>query len=218
MNKIRLIYDLLLENYGFQGWWPINGKYNPNNYSYPRTAEQRFEICVGAILTQNTSWKQVEKALENLRRMNALNPQSITSFEVNKLKQAIKPAGYFNQKARKLKEFTTFFLQLKKEPTREELLSIWGVGPETADSILLYAYKKPLFVIDAYTKRVFNRIGFKEKTYDELQKLFMNNLKPDYKLFNEYHALIVEHAKKLCAKKPDCGKCFLNRMCKKIIR
>ena len=170
MNKIHQIYNMLLKLYGPQGWWPLlNCKginptktgavkgYHPNDYSYPKNDRQRFEICIGAILTQNTSWPQVEKALLNLKGLNALNPEEMKNLKLEKLKQAIKPAGYFNQKARKIKEFTDFYLSLNnKISTREELLELWGIGPETADSILLYAFKVPTFVVDAYTKRVFH--------------------------------------------------------------
>jgi len=218
MNKIHQIYNILLKLYGLQGWWPlldckgcnptktgsIKG-YHPNDYSYPRNKKQIFEICIGAILTQNTSWPQVEKTLLNLRELKALTPQSIKKLNLEKLKQAIKPAGYFNQKAKKLKIFAEFYINLKgKTPTREELLDVWGIGPETADSILLYAFKVPTFVVDAYTKRVFSHLGIinKTATYNEIKKLFENNLPKNLKIYQEYHALIVEHAKRYYSKKP----------------
>jgi len=194
MNQIQKLYKELLKEYGHQGWWPlidVNG-YHHKDYSYPKNKNQIFEICVGAILTQNTSWKQVEKALINLSKLKALEPKALKELNNNKLKKAIKPTGYFNQKAKKLKIFAEFYLDLKgKTPTRIQLLEIWGIGPETADSILLYAYKQPTFIIDAYTKRIMN---FKGK-YDELKQLFEDNLKKDYKLYQEFHALLVEAGK-----------------------
>ena len=168
-------------------------------------------------MTQNTSWVNVEKALLNLRKIDAIDPKKISSIDDGILKDAIRPAGYFNQKAKKLKIFAEFFMK-NKSPTREQLLDLWGIGPETADSILLYAYKKNIFVIDAYTKRIMKRVGFKEEEYDELQKLFMDNLDNDHKVFNEYHALLVELAKRNCFNKnPDCESCVLNKLCEKKI-
>ncbi|OIO63783.1 endonuclease III [Candidatus Woesearchaeota archaeon CG_4_10_14_0_2_um_filter_33_10] len=218
MNLLKRVYNILLKKYGFQGWWPLldcNGTnptktglikgYHPKDYSYPGNNKQRFEICIGAILTQNTSWPQVEKALLNIKGLKALTPQAIKKLSLEKLKQAIKPAGYFNQKARKIKEFTDFYLSLKNRvPTREELLNVWGIGPETADSILLYAFKVPTFVVDAYTRRIFSKLGFikKHASYEEIKKLFENNLEKDLKLYQEYHSLIVEHAKRHYSKKP----------------
>src|SRR3989338_4334575 len=136
-NTLLKIYTHLLKSYGPQGWWPIDGIYHKGNYEIPKTNSQRFEICIGAILTQNTSWLHVEKALTNLKNLNALNPNSLKDFPLSELKSAIKPAGYFNQKAKKLREFTSFYTTLKgRTPTREELLNLWGIGPETADSML----------------------------------------------------------------------------------
>ncbi len=212
MNSIKKLYEKLLKLYGPQGWWPLLGckginptktgavkGYHPNDYSYPKNNIQRFEICIGAILTQNTSWLQVEKALLNLEKLRVLTPLAVKKLNLEKLKQAIKPAGYFNQKAKKLKIFAEFYINLKeKTPTRDELLNIWGIGHETADSILLYAFKVPTFVVDAYTKRVFAKLGFikKNEQYEKVKKLFEYNLPKDFKLYQEYHALIVEHAKR----------------------
>jgi len=201
-NKlISKLYSTLYEEYGPQGWWPLstiktNNGYHPNNYKYPVTNQERFEICVGAILTQNTSWKNVEKAITNLKEINALCMLYFLDTLEVKIKKAIRPAGYFNQKYKKLVAFTKFFLSLKKRtPIREELLGIWGIGPETADSILLYAYNQPIFVVDAYTRKLLLKnkiIKEKEKvSYDYIQKIFMDNLKRDYKLYQEYYALIV---------------------------
>ena len=218
MNLLKRIYSILLKKYGFQGWWPLlscNGAnptktgsikgYHPKDYSLPKNNSQRFEVCIGAILTQNTSWPQVEKALLNLKGLKALTPWAIKKLNLEKIKQAIKPAGYFNQKARKIKEFTDFYLSLKNRiPARDELLNVWGIGPETADSMLLYAFNIPEFVVDAYTRRVFSKLGFirKDASYEEIKKLFEKNLPRDSRLYQEYHALIVEHAKKHYSKKP----------------
>ncbi|MFH1182219.1 MAG: endonuclease III domain-containing protein [Candidatus Woesearchaeota archaeon] len=201
MNKIQQVYCKLLKTYGSQGWWPIQGRYHKGDYSFPRNSAERFEICIGAILTQNTSWKQAEKALLKLKGKSA---KAIVAVPQKKLAELIKPAGYFNQKARKLKEFAKFYLKLKgRTPSREELLGIWGIGPETADSILLYAYKVPTFVVDAYTKRILESLGLanEKASYDEIKRLFEKNIKSDLKAYQEFHALLVEHAKRYCGKK-----------------
>ena len=202
-SMLLKIYESLLKHFGPQHWWPINDKTNPT-----------YEICVGAILTQNTAWANVEKALNNLIKSNAIDPRKILAMPDEKLKKLIRPAGFFNQKAERLKAFTRFFLANPK-PTREQLLALKGIGPETADSILLYAFNKPYFVIDAYTKRVFSRLGLiKETQYEELQKFFEQNLPKKVSLYKEYHALIVELAKKYCGKIPRCDKCPLKNICK----
>lgn len=230
INKILQIYKTLLKSYGPQGWWPLlelNNKknikitksgsikgYHPGDYTYPRTDRQRFEICCGAILTQNTSWVQVEKALQNLKRIDAIKPKAIKEISLQRLKAAIKPAGYFNQKAKKLKKFADFYLQLRgRTPTRDELLSVWGVGKETADSILLYAYKVPRFVVDAYTRRIFTNLRLIDKKvdYDKIKTLVERNLTPNLKVYQEFHALLVEHAKRYYGTKADYGLCPLCR-------
>ena len=216
MNQLMQIYKALLKEYSYQGWWPVSGKYNPGDHSFPNTEQQKFEICIGAILTQNTSWLNVEKALKNLSKAGLLNPVVMSKVKEEVIAKLIVPAGYFNQKAKKIKLFLEF---LEKKPiTRDNLLSVWGIGPETADSILLYAYKKPKFVIDSYTKRIMSRIGLctKDVSYYELQHLFESKLKKDYKLFNEYHALFVEHAKQYCLNKPICKGCPIHQYCGKI--
>ena len=211
MNKIQEIYTILYKEFKEQGWWPVGNKYHAN-YIKPENEKEIFEICLGAILTQNTSWKNVEKALENLNKNNLIDLEKLNNIDIKKLAETIKSSGYNNQKARKIKEFVNF-LKSGKEINRENLLKIWGIGPETADSILLYAYKKPFFVIDAYTKRIFQRIGFKEDKYEEMQDLFMKNLQEDHKIFNEYHALLVKLGKDTCRKEPLCEKCPLNKIC-----
>lgn len=216
-NQINFIYNLLLKAFGEQGWWP---RFNNNKFIYDKSfknsepnKEEAFIISVSAILAQNTNWKNVEKAFVNLNNENLLSKESLLNVDVLKLAELIKPSGYFNQKAKKIK----VFLESNDNINRENLLKIWGVGEETADSILLYAYNKPIFVIDAYTKRIFKRIGFKERSYKELQELFHKNLLFDPELFNEYHALIVELAKRNCKKIPICSNCPLNEVCAKLI-
>ncbi|HLC65365.1 MAG TPA: endonuclease III domain-containing protein [Candidatus Nanoarchaeia archaeon] len=219
-NKLPLIYQLLLNRFGYQGWWPIraegehNSNYHPKDYSFPKNDNELFEICVGAILTQNTSWKNVETALLSLRRHNAMSPSGIKRLPASKLAQIIHSSGYHNQKAKKLKAFVDFYLNNKGIITRESLLNLWGIGPETADSMLLYGYKVPIFVVDAYTRRIMGRIGFKENSYGDIQKLFMENLPADHKIFNEYHALLVELGKNICKSKPMCNYCPLKSICK----
>ena len=207
MNKLLEIYRRLYHAFGPQRWWP---------------GETPFEIAVGAILTQNTNWGNVEKAIENLKRDEALNVESINNMKTEKLASLIKPAGYFNVKAKRLKALISFLMNeyhgslksMKKEEMRTlrvRLLQVHGVGPETADSILLYALEKPVFVIDAYTKRILSRHILMEydKSYEEFQKIFHSSLKRDVKFFNEYHALFVRLGKTYCRKKPICKGCPL---------
>ena len=199
------IYEKLLERYGKQNWWPAISK-NPE--------ERRFEISIGAILTQNTAWKNVEKAIQNLNKTRLLAPEKILKIKIKKLAELIKPAGYYNQKAASLKILAGFFLKKARQnqvPARQELLELKGIGPETADSILLYAYNQPFFVVDAYTKRFFNCIKINFNTYGEWQEFFHKNLPKNPEIYNEFHALIVQHCKNICKKKPDCETCFLNR-------
>lgn len=217
-NIINLAYERLLNTYGAQGWWPlidsnginptksgsVNG-YHPGNYSYPKTANQQFEISIGAILTQNTAWPNVEKALMNLKNYCGIRCEEVNNLDINKLKELIKPAGFFNQKSLYIKNYCNFFLDLEgRVPNRSELLSLKGIGEESADSIMLYAFKVPEFVIDAYTKRIFTHLGIingKEK-YRVLKELFQNSIEKDLVIYQEYHALIVEHAKRYYSKKP----------------
>lgn len=207
-GKLDLIYQKLYACFGPQHWWP---------------AETPFEVVVGAILTQNTNWLNVEKAINNLKKNELLSPDKLYRLSARKLALLIKPAGYYNIKTRRLKSFLRFFLKhykgdIKKmsseDPSilRRQLLSINGIGPETADSILLYALDKPVFVIDAYTKRILfrHRLIKEDASYDDAQNLFMGNLKPDAALFNEYHALLVKSGKEFCLKRsPKCEICPL---------
>ena len=205
------IFSILYNAYGPQHWWP---------------AETPFEVCVGAILTQNTSWKNVEKAIASLKDRNLLHPKKIYSIPQNRLERLIKCSGFYKQKAERIKLFCgtlakyNFSLEkMFRKPLpalRQELLNIKGIGPETADSIILYASEKPVFVIDAYTRRIFSRLGLinENATYEDIQNLFHRSLKLDILLFKEYHALIVEHAKRHCRKQPLCAGCVLSGLCK----
>jgi len=179
--------------------------YHPLDYDLPRTPEQKYEIILGTILTQNTAWTSAEKALENLKKLDVIHPERLLLLDDEILKNAVRPAGFLNQKSVYLRNISQFFLSLKgRTPTRREILEVKGVGNETADSILLYAYRKPEFVVDAYTKRIFSNLGLVDEkiTYMDLKKLFENNLPEDVPIYQEYHALIVEHAKRYYRKKP----------------
>jgi len=209
LRELIEIYDLLYDRYGPQHWWP---------------GETRDEIIIGAILTQNTNWKNAEKAIENLKHKSLLTLATLRNAEIKKIAQCIRPSGYYNQKATRLKEIAKYFHRKGLQSfyahstakMRKELLALKGIGPETADSILLYAFEKPVFVIDAYTKRIFQRLGFfpENISYDEAQKFFMKNIRENPQLFNEFHALLVHHAKEYCQKIPYCAKCVLLKKCK----
>jgi len=199
-------YHDLLKLYGKQGWWPLtesNG-YHPGNYAFSKTPNQSFEICIGAILTQNTNWKSVEVAISNLNHQQSLTPASLLALETSHLKEAIRPTGYFNQKSLYLQTFADFFLAMKEQiPSRDELLALRGIGEETADSMLLYAFKQPFFIVDSYTRRLFSDLGIVEmkECYSSIQKKFHAVLEPELsgfkriQVYQEYHALIVQHAK-----------------------
>jgi len=221
---IPRIYDILLKQYGPRGWWPttLPGEEGPSYHGRPPDDARRFEIIVGTILTQNTSWKNAAKAIRALLVAGALEAEKIRRMPKNRLARLIRSSGYYNQKAERLKLAAGYFagnfrrFRGKEEAgetgrLREELLALKGIGPETADSILLYAFQKPVFVVDAYTRRIFHRLGLcgEKAVYGELQELFQRGLPRDHCLFNEYHALLVEHAKRHCAKKPRCSACPL---------
>jgi len=201
------IYRLLLDAYGPQYWWPANSP---------------FEMMVGAILTQNTNWQNVEKAIANLRAADALDAQAMLDMDGDRLRGLIRPSGFFNQKAARLRLFCSFYLDnggksgIKGlDDPRHALLALKGIGPETADSMLLYALDIPVFVIDAYTRRIFGRLGLTspDAGYHELQAYFHAQLNRDAPLFNEFHALIVQHAKRHCRSKALCPGCPLASSC-----
>ena len=195
MKSINEIFDELEEKYGKQNWWPCIS----NN--------RRFEIIIGAILTQNTSWTNVEKAIKNLEKFNFLRKDAIKQLNEEELGELIRSSGYYKQKAKKIKVFVNF----KGKINRENLLNLWGIGPETADSILAYAYNQKIFVVDTYTKRIFSRLGLKENKYDEIQDLVHHTLSSKY--FNEFHALLVHLAKDHCKTKSKCDGCPLGNIC-----
>ena len=229
---IKQIYRLLLKRFGTQGWWPTTsqGENSPSYHSVPRTAglceAEKFEICVGALLTQNTAWTNVEKALFQLNYAKVLTPKKISEISFQKLARLIHSSGYFRQKAKRLKFFAKYLekrysgktgrlLEKPLAEAREELLSLHGMGPETVDSILLYAGGHPVFVVDAYTKRIGQRLGlFKTEKYSEAQSYFHEHLRRSAALYNETHALLVRLGKYFCRPKPLCEKCPLLKICK----
>jgi len=204
------LYEKLLNFYGKQNWWPVDLEYHRINRSDPRE-----EIIIGAILTQNTSWKNVEKALENLKREKALNFKAIRGMPIEKLRDLIKPAGFYRQKSVYLKEFVSRFPGIKhlENINRNELLKVKGIGKETADAILLYALDRLEFVVDAYTKRLLQRLWNIKSSYEEIKELFEENLPKDLEIYKEFHALIDTHAKEFCKKTPKCEGCPLKELC-----
>jgi len=224
-SKILLnIYDRLFESFGRQYWWPVDSGNRLSN-SDPCSelpGDAGFEIVIGAILTQNTNWSNVEKAIKNLKAAKVFTPGKLYEIDIKRLAELIRPSGYFNVKAGRLKHFIEWLFQnyngnlpkLFKQDyvrLREELLSVNGIGRETADSIILYAANKPTFVIDAYTKRVLLRHGLitEDYGYEEMKALFEDNLPVDVALYNEYHALLVMVGKYYCKPKEQCGECPL---------
>ena len=201
------IYQRLYKAFGPQHWWP---------------GRTPFEVIMGAILTQNTAWVNVQKAIKNLKQNNLLSPKALKRVSRSQLARLIRPTGYYNQKAKKVKNFVQFLFDnyqgsLKRMFSedflilRSQLLKINGIGLETADSILLYAGNKPIFVVDAYTRRISSRHNLIKPTatYSEIQNYFMDNLENEVRLFNEYHALLVRLGKEICKTKPDCPVCPL---------
>jgi len=225
-KNINLIYNKLFNEYSYQGWWPIISyegsnptktgvlKANhPGDYDFPRNSNEQFEIIIGAILTQNTSWPSVEKALINLNKLiDNFNPYellNLAKYDKHILKEAIRPAGYYNQKTEYLINIADFYISLDngssvKVPLREELLDVKGIGNETADCILLYAFSQKEFVVDTYTKRIFSYLNYIDDKYNylKIKSLFESNFKGSVNEYQEYHALIVEHAKRYYTKKP----------------
>ncbi len=200
-----------MTRYGPRHWWP---------------AQEPFEVIVGAILTQSAAWGNVEKAITNLKSAKTLSPKALRQLSLSEVATLIHPCGYYNAKALKLKSFAHWLgehyndnlgmlFASNVDHTRQQLLSIHGIGQETADSIILYAANKPISVIDAYTRRIINRIGLMpaSNSYTTYQALFMDNLPTDTRLFNEYHALLVHLAKDVCHKRPLCQQCCLNNIC-----
>ncbi len=199
-NIIKLIYERLLSYYGPQHWWPGDG----------------LEIAVGAVLTQQASWSNVEKALTRLKKANCLSINCLYNIKLKELEELIKPSGFYRIKAQRLKNLIVL-LKNNPEPSREELLKVKGLGFETVDSILNYMFEKPIFVVDAYTFRIMRRLGIyteEKNDYIKMQSLISSNIPKDAKLYQEFHALIVRHAKESCKKnKPLCSSCPLLDIC-----
>ncbi|MDD4956617.1 MAG: endonuclease III domain-containing protein [Candidatus Omnitrophica bacterium] len=206
-RQIRAMYERMDDHFGDLGWWP---------------AETSFEVMVGAVLTQNTSWRNVERAISRLKKEKLMDPMAVLNVDRRKLEKAIQCSGFFRVKAERLKSLCAFLREecggdigkLRRKPLkglREKLLAIKGIGPETADSILLYALNKPIFVVDAYTRRIFTRHGIVDErdTYDTIQVVVMRALEGRVRRFNQYHALIVETAKIFCRTNPRCDGCPL---------
>jgi len=209
-KKLTEIYQLLFDRFGPQHWWP---------------GQTQFEIIAGAILTQNTNWANVEKAITNLKAADRLTPGKLYRFDLSKLAELIRPAGYYNIKAKRLKNFVNWLFEnydgklanletLDTERLRVELLAVRGIGRETADSILLYALERAIFVVDAYTARIAFRHQLIEPDadYERLRELFQSNLPQDIQLFNEYHALLVRLGKEFCRPKARCTGCPLEKL------
>jgi endonuclease III related protein len=204
------VYNLFYKIYGPQRWWP---------------ARTRLEVAIGAILTQNTSWSNVEKAISNLKRQKLITADRLRKASLDSISSLIVPSGYYNIKAERLKNFIDFLYDRYKgdialmkrkgcDDLRKELLSVKGIGPETADSILLYGLDKPVFVVDAYTRRIAECLGIAKSNHDysAIQSVFMDSLPENASVFNEYHALIVRHAKDICKKRPLCSRCILHKL------
>ncbi|HNR43694.1 MAG TPA: hypothetical protein PLI06_08415 [Methanofastidiosum sp.] len=215
MNSFE-IYKILKEYFGEVGsWWP---------------KDRPFEVIIGAILTQQSTWTNVEKALSNLKEAKILSPKDIVELPLDDLKQIIKPSGFFNQKAERLRKISEYLLftyggelellfSKDKKILREELLKLKGIGDETADSIILYAAEKTEFVVDTYTKRIYSRLKIVEEkiSYDDLKKYIINEIPEDLLTYQEFHGLIVLLGKNICKKNPNCKECPLNSNCNYIV-
>jgi len=211
-RRLGSLYRQLLEHFGRQYWWP---------------GETSFEVMAGAVLTQSTAWQNAARAIANLKNAGCLNPAAIRRLPTEELAGLIRPCGYFNTKARKLQALAGWLgktcgddIELLSgtgtATLRSGLLDVYGIGPETADSILLYGLNRPVFVIDAYTRRITGRLGIfpdSGKDYDDYQRLFTANTRPDVALYNEFHALLVRQAKTACRKTPLCCRCCLLEGC-----
>jgi endonuclease-3 related protein len=212
-TKLLCLYMTLHDHFGPCNWWP---------------ADSPFEVVIGAILTQNTAWTNVEMAIANLKEEQVLSPEKLADIEIDRLEELIKPSGFFRQKANRLQSLSRYlvtewqsnlndFCSGSLDDARGRLLARPGIGPETADSILLYAVYRPSFVVDAYTRRIFERVGILQgdETYTEVREMFTQALPEDVTLYNEYHALIVQLAKTCCKKrKPLCNECPICRHCR----
>ena len=225
---LNRLYKLMLDSYGRRGWWPLmDAETLESRYSGKDdlSRDEQFEIALGAILTQNVAWKNVEKALVILKTDGILHPETLHPLEHDFIAERIRSTGYYNQKTIKIKRFLDWFASegysfdrlkaMEVKDARDILLSIKGVGPETADSMLLYSLLKKTFVVDAYTKRILAHLGIMPEGagYDEVQRLFHEKFEGTVEDYRQYHALFVEHAKVHCTKKPSCESCFLKKHC-----
>ena len=210
--ELEEFYVTLLGHYGDPMWWP---------------ADTPFEMCAGAILTQNTSWRNAERAIAGLKKLNLMTASAIAGTAPDELEQVIKPSGSYRQKARRLRLFSEFVLEryggrvehmreVRVDTLRKELLSIHGIGPETADSILLYACDKPVFVADAYSRRILGRLGIApgETSYRALRSMVEGRLRADAPMYNRLHAVLVEFGKLQCRQEPLCSSCFVSSRCR----
>lgn len=209
---IQKVYDVFYKTYGFQSWWP---------------ADTKFEVIIGAILTQSTSWNNVVLALDNLKKADIFTPKDMLNIDIGELESLIRPSGYYKQKAKKIISFLSYFqtydfdlelmAQKSTQELRVELLNVWGIGEETADSILCYAIDKDILVVDTYTKRLTHRLSLTDEhiKYGDLQKYLMDRLSADCEYYKDFHAQIVYHSKVSCTKKPKCENCVLraNNLC-----
>lgn len=205
MNDLVILYDDLMDHFGPQHWWP---------------AESDFEMIIGAILTQNVNWKNVEKAISQLKDKVTLEPESMIALHDETIHDLVRPSGFFRQKSERLKILSKEIVAvggvedyLEQDNLRDELLGIKGIGHETADCIALYAGDRPYFVVDTYTKRIVERRYGILGDYDKIQTLFHNNIPKDTELYREFHALLVRLAKEYCRKKPDCSACPVKKGC-----
>jgi endonuclease-3 related protein len=211
-RRLLEVYNRLFADFGPQHWWPGGGP---------------FEVMVGAVLTQSVAWRNVDRAIENLKQAGALSPEGLRRLPLEEVASLIRPCIYYNVKARKLKALVEWFQrdcgddlqrlrEMESPDLRGRLLSVWGIGEETADSIVLYAAEKPVFVIDAYTRRIIDRLGLSPAgdKYRDYQSLFADDLPPEVRLFNEYHALLVCLGKNICRTRPLCRECCLRDICR----
>ena len=224
-SPLERLYERLLAAYGPRGWWPLQSRagrpgfddngYHPGDYSRPGSMEERFEIAMGAVLTQNTSWHNASRAVRELQCAGILTPAHVLARPEQDLAEILRCSGCYNQKARKLRALSTLLVESGRgewqSVGRDALLDVWGIGPETADSILLNACGRPYFVVDTYTCRLLERLGVEAGggAYPAVQATFSTALPAETSLYQEYHALIVHHAKLFCRKQPSCAHCPL---------
>jgi endonuclease-3 related protein len=215
---IRKVYELLLAEYGRQGWWPVTRRKGgaPEYCGGPQDSRGRFEVAVGAVLVQNTSWKNASKAISALSSAGMIDPARLAAASHEEVAALVRSSGYYNQKARRLGILARYLLEAGDDPPeRDSLLALEGIGPETADSIMLYAFSRTFFVVDAYTIRLFSRLGVirGNESYDRVRGLFEGSLERNPEIYNEYHALVVAQCKQRCLRVPACNVCPVSALC-----